>query len=299
MSENLDHLNDSTRAILDLPQAERIEYIRSPRWIGYSRAKQIQAKLEDLLTYPKSHRMPNLLIVGDTNNGKTMLVQRFRSLHPATERDDNGGSIVPVLDIQAPPLPDEARFYGTILDRLFSPYSSSGRVERRQAQTIRLLHYVGLKMLIVDEIHHVLAGNLNKQRAFLNVIKYLGNELQVPIVAVGTRDAFQALHSDPQLANRFEPVLLPRWEMNEDFLRLLVSFERMIPLKKASVLPSPKLAARILSLTEGHIGEMSLLLTKAAIAAVESGEEKITLGGLDQVDWISPSGRKRQVELMN
>lgn len=294
-----DHLNESTRAILDLPLSERIEYIRSPRWIGYPRAKQIQAKLDDLLTYPKSHRMPNLLIVGDTNNGKTMLVQRFRSLHPATERKEDGGANVPVLDIQAPPLPDENRFYGAILDRLFSPYSTNGRVERRQAQAIRLLQYVGLKMLIIDEIHHVLAGNLNKQRAFLNVIKYLGNELQVPIVAVGTRDAFQALHSDPQLANRFEPVLLPRWELNEDFLRLLVSFERMIPLRKASILPSPKLAARILSLTEGHIGEMSQLLTKAAIAAVESGEEEITLGLLDQVDWISPSSRKRQVELMN
>ena len=41
------------------------------------------------------------------------------------------------------------------------------------------------RLLIIDEIQHVLAGSMNRQRTFLNVLKYLGNELQVPIVAVG------------------------------------------------------------------------------------------------------------------
>jgi len=79
---------------------------------------------------------------------------------------------------------------------------------------------------VIDEIHHVLAGNLNKQRHFLNTIKYLGNELQIPIVGVGIKEAFNAIQTDPQLANRFEPVLLPRWELNTGFLKLLASFER-------------------------------------------------------------------------
>ena len=62
-----------------------------------------------------------------------------------------------------------------------------------------------------------------KQRHFLNVIKYLGNELQIPIVAVGTHDAFNAVQSDPQLSNRFEPALLRRWTLTDDYLRLLAS----------------------------------------------------------------------------
>jgi hypothetical protein len=40
-----------------------------------------------------------------------------------------------------------------------------------------------------DEIQHVLAGPLLKQRQFLNVIKHLGNELRIPVVAAGTQDA--------------------------------------------------------------------------------------------------------------
>jgi hypothetical protein len=62
-----EHLSAAARGALDLPTAERIERIRRPRWIGYTRAMQLLDKLDDLLTHPKTHRMPNLLIVGDTN----------------------------------------------------------------------------------------------------------------------------------------------------------------------------------------------------------------------------------------
>jgi hypothetical protein len=33
------------------------------------------------------------------------------------------------------------------------------------------------------------AGPLLKQRHFLDVIKYMGNELQIPLVTAGTHDA--------------------------------------------------------------------------------------------------------------
>ncbi|OBU88004.1 MULTISPECIES: TniB family NTP-binding protein [Chromobacterium] len=295
----MSHLNDSTLKLLELSDPERIERIRAPRWIGYPQAKAILAKLDDLLTYPKSHRMPNLLVVGDTNNGKTMLVQRFCSQHPADDNPSGEGIRVPVLCMQAPPVPDEGRFYNAILELLFAPYKPNDRVDKKQFQVIKLLKYVGLRMLIIDEIHHVLAGNLNRQRAFLNVLKYLGNELQVPIVAVGTRDAFRALQTDPQLANRFEPALLPRWEFDTDFLRLLASFERMLPLREPSALHSTTLAAKLFSMSEGYIGELSRLLANAAEHAIKTGREQIDARALDGVGWISPSDRKRQAQLSN
>src|SRR5450631_2620443 len=131
------------------------------------------------------------------------------------------------------------------------------------------------------EIQHVLAGPLLKQRQFLNVIKHLGNELQIPIVAAGTQDAFNAIQTDPQLANRFEPAVLRRWTIGEDYLRLLASFEVALPLEQRSGLVEPALALKILSLSEGTIGEISALLCRAAIDAIESETEQITsaLGG--------------------
>lgn len=290
------HLNADTVELLALSNAERIRRIRSPRWIGYPRAKEILAKLEDLLIYPKSHRMPNLLIVGDTNNGKTMLVERFQTRHPADDNPDGEGAKVPVLFVQAPPVPDEGRFYNAMLELLFAPYKSADRVDKKQFQVIRLLKHVQIKVLIIDEIHHILAGNLNRQKAFLNVIKYLGNELEIPIVGVGTKDAFRAIQTDPQLSNRFEPAALPRWKLDENFLRLLMSFERMLPLREASNLHDRTLAAKLFSMSEGYIGELSRLLSASAVHAIESGRERIDAKVLDSTGWVSPSQRKRAID---
>src|SRR5947199_213354 len=69
-------------------RAARLARLRSPRWLGYTRAKALLAKLDNLLTHPKTHRMPNLLIVGDTNAGKTMLAHRFVQGHRADDNPD-------------------------------------------------------------------------------------------------------------------------------------------------------------------------------------------------------------------
>jgi GTPase SAR1 family protein len=292
MTENLNHLNERAKEALTLSDEERIKRIRSSRWIGYTRAREILDKLEDLLTHPKKHRMPNLLIVGDTNNGKTMIINRFHQKYPAQDKPDGDGIILPVLLIQAPPVPDENRFYNAILESLFAPYKSSDRVDKKQFQAIRILQRLSTRMLMIDEIHHILAGSQNKQRHFLNTIKYLGNELQIPIVGIGTKDASNAIQTDPQLANRFEPAELPRWEMGEDYLKLLTSFECMLPLWNPSNLADSTMALKLLAMSEGIIGELSTILTRTAVKAIETGIEQITVALLDSIGWIQPSERR-------
>jgi type II secretory pathway predicted ATPase ExeA len=292
MSDEYAHLNEKAREALKLSTADRIDYIKRARWIGYTRAREILEQLEELLTHPKKHRMPNLLIYGDTNNGKTMVVNRFRQLHPARDNDDGDAAIIPVLIIQCPPVPDENRFYNAILNKLFAPYKASDRVDKKQFQAIRTLERVKLQVLILDELHNLIAGNMNKQRHFLNTLKYLGNELQIPLVGVGTKDALVALRTDPQLANRFEPAELPRWQMGNDYLKLLASFERMLPLKRPSNLVETNLALKLLSMSEGIIGELASILTKAAVKAIKSGKEQITVELLNSLKWIQPSKRK-------
>lgn len=294
MTDTSSHLLQKAVAYLERPDQERIAYIRSPRWIGYPRAQEILTQLENLLTHPKAHRMPNLLIVGDTNNGKTMLVRRFCNQHKPNDNPEGEAAKVPVLFVQAPPVPDEGRFYNAILELLFAPYKPGDRADRKQFQAIKLLRTVGLRMLVIDEIHHLLAGSMTKQKAFLNVIKYLGNELEVPIVGVGTRDAFRAIQTDLQLSNRFDQALLPRWANNEMFLRLLATFERSIPLRHPSNLIDGALADKIYSMSEGYLGEISRVLESAAVRAVETGLERIDKRLLDGIGWISPSDRRKE-----
>ena len=295
-NELFSHLSASAKMAMDLSTEERINKMKQERWIGYTEAKRILDKFEDLLAFPPRHRMPCLLLVGDTNNGKTMIARRFLQLHEPDLNLDGDAIIAPVLLVQAPPVPDEGRFYDNIFHRLAAPFKVSERVPRKQAQIIKLLSSIQLRVLIIDEIHDILAGSLRKQQEFLNVIKYLSNELMISIIGVGTRDALRAIQTDPQIANRFEPVILPTWSMNQDFLRLLASFEKVLPLHFASGLPQSELANKLYSMCEGYIGELSRVLTMAAIEAVVSGEEKVTLALLERLSWVKPSERRRAAE---
>jgi hypothetical protein len=124
----------------------------------------------------------------------------------------------------------------------------------------------------------------------------LGNELRIPIIGVGTREAYLAIRGDDQLENRFEPFILPIWREEKEFMALLASFAVSFPLRRPSDLQSTQLARSILTRTEGTIGEISTLLTQAAIAAVESGEETINAKTLKIAVYESPTERRRAFE---
>ncbi|MGH9067410.1 MAG: TniB family NTP-binding protein, partial [Acidimicrobiales bacterium] len=70
---DLGHLQPSAQVLARLSDGERLERIRADRWIGYPRALEALARLEALYRWPTKQRMPNLLLVGPTNNGKSMI----------------------------------------------------------------------------------------------------------------------------------------------------------------------------------------------------------------------------------
>jgi Bacterial TniB protein len=295
MSALYGHLHSSMRVIADESNEARILRIRTGRWITYARAEAALSAMEDLLTFPKRTRMPNLLLVGPTNNGKTMIVEKFRRTHPpiAASETPAGAANVPVLKVQMPAGPDEPRFFGAILDELGFPHLLTDRVAKRQDAAVRMLRETSVRILIIDEVHNLLSGSRVQQRRLLNLLRWLGNELQIPLIAVGTADALHAVQSDDQLANRFELAGLPPWRRGEEYLQLLSTLEALLPLRRASHLVTPALADKILSAAEGILGEVVSIVTRAAVRAVTSGAEAITSKLIDDMGFVSPSQRRR------
>lgn len=287
------HLHSSVADYIELDANARIQWLKRPRWIGYPRAQEVMGKLEDLLRHPREARMPNMLLIGGTNNGKTRLIRNFAQRHRAEENPGGEHIIAPVLYTQAPPAPSEAGFYSEILNTLFEKVPTSS-TDAKRGRVIQVLRGIQLKVLIVDELHNILAGASVKQQQFLNMIKYLGNELQISIVGCGTGDLLRAVSIDPQIQNRFIPELLPKWQMNKEFRQLLMSFERILPLRKPSELHEPQLAGKILAMCEGTIGELSTLLNMAATYAIQRRYEQINADVLNACGYVPPSDRTRQ-----
>jgi len=296
VSEDYAHLIAAARAWADEDDASRVRRIRTDRWISYARAESALTAFDDLLTFPKRTRMPNLLLYGPTNNGKTMIVEKFRRLHQgiAPDETDEGAASVPVLRVQMPPGPDEPRFFGAILDALSYPHMLSDRgVSKRQEAAVRMMRETNVALLIIDEVHNLVSGSRLQQRRLLNLLRWLGNELQIPLIAVGTGEALHAIQSDDQLANRFEPVPLPKWRAGKEYEQLLRTLEAVLPLRKPSQLSDPALAGKILSASEGILGEVISIVTRAAVHAVSSGTEVISAKTIDRIGFVTPSQRRR------
>ncbi|MBX7222821.1 MAG: TniB family NTP-binding protein [Blastocatellia bacterium] len=292
MNSQAEHLSEETSSQLDKSPEERKEFIRLARWIGYPRAAEILKHMGELLRYPPKPRMPGMLLAGETNNGKTTLVERFSRLHPAYDSTDGESIEHPVLIIRAPEEPDDGRFWNVLLNRLFAPYKLNDHVDKKRAQVIQIMRRIRVKMLVIDEIHNILVGTVSKQRQFLVTLKNLTNDLQIVIVLVGTQEAMNAISSDPQIVNRFPAVVLHRWQFDDNFRRLLASFERLLPLPEPSRLADEDTAKRIFHLSEGLIGETATLVTEAACRAVDQDLAKITVKTFDLVEWTRPSERR-------
>jgi hypothetical protein len=286
-------LTEHAHAALELSDVARSQYSLHDRFVCYPAADHIIAELNSLLTHPKVHRMPNRLLVGETNNGKTALIRHFMSLHPSSNDPRQEAAIIPIVYVQAPPVPDEHRFYAALLDAIGVFHRRSYRTSEFFYQVRNLLPRVGLKMLVIDEIHHILAGSTRKHHAFLNTLKYIGNELLVPVVGAGTRQALCAVQSDSQIENRFQPLEIPRWKCTNDWRRFLATFEMELPLRKPSDLADPRLAQRLHLMSEGTVGELSTLLQRATAEAIRGGEERICDAVLDRMPWIPPSARRQ------
>jgi hypothetical protein len=290
---DLSHLHPDARAIARLPAGERVQYARADRWIGYIRAAEALGQLEALFTWPARQRMPNLLLTGPTNNGKSMIIEKFRRSHPPVSHPDR--EEIPVLAVQMPSDPSVSRFYTALLAATGAPVTGrQSRLADLEQVTLRILRAAAVRVLVIDELHNVLGGRSDQRREFLNLIRFLGNELRIPLIGVGTREAYLAIRSDPQLENRFAPFTLPQWEPGPEACSLLASFAASLPLRRPSHIATTEMAAYLLARSEGTIGELAALLTDAAVAAIESGEEAISQRTLLLAPYAGPTERRRR-----
>lgn len=267
---------------------ERIIYCKKDHWIGYGSAVKLIEILEDKFLDPPQMRHEGLLIYGDSNNGKTAILKRMYELHKTkldyVTKDGEAIYEIPIIYFQAPTIPDESRLYSLILDELCVPQKRTDKVVVKANLAKHYLNKLGTKMILIDEIHSALRGNLNKQRTFIDDLKQLSNSLSLTIVLAGTREAYSALSIGAETGSRFPALELPRWNNDRKFKSFVATYERCLPLKEASnMAENSELLNTLFYQSEGLLGKTVNLLKKAAIKAIKSKREYITV---DDIEYL-------------
>ena len=138
-----------------------------------------------------------------------------------------------------------------------------------------------MQVLVLDEIHNVLAASWREQRVVFNTLRYLSNELKLSLVCFGILEARQAINGHVQLARRFDALSLPRWTANKEFEQLVLAIIRNLPLREPSVLTVRGLR-HILQTCDGVSARIFRMLNEVAIEAIETGAERITDEALER-----------------
>ena len=177
--------------------------------------------------------------------------------------------------------PNERRLFAQILAVIGAPQNPRATIVELERTAVRLLGDLGVQVLVLDEIHNVLAASWREQRVVFNTLRYLSNELKLSLVCFGINEARQAINGDVQLARRFDALSLPRWIASKEFEQLVLAIVRNLPLREPSVL-TVKGLRRILQTSDGVSARIFRMLNEVAIEAIETGAERITDEALER-----------------
>ncbi len=281
---------------------DRINKIKSTTWVGYDRAVLIRGQMDELISHPKIHRMPNLALIAESNNGKTMLLKNFCKKHNPPNDPNAEKIILPALMIQTPPSADEGRLYYEILDS----FGAAGAIREPEVSKLRrmkiILRNLETRVLILDDFFNIGSSSPAKRRSFLNALRNLGITLEIPIIVSGTHETLNILSIDRSIANRFKPLFLPKWtlERSIELAKLVVSVLSTLEIKISPELDENHLK-KLLFLSEGLLGEMVAVLKLLAEDCIKKDRSSIdhsslTLQNLTSLGWVMPSDRSRHIE---
>ena len=291
------HLDPSARDQLDLPNEERAGRMLVERFIAHERLTPILDHVEFLIHMPPQTRANGLVVSGTPGAGKTMLSRAIQRRHPPLPSKQGEAASQPVLAINMTNAREAKTLYNRILAGLGVPDPGKYSGADRERMVLKLCTAAGIRLLVVDEIQDILTTTPRQQRIALDTIKFLMNELSLPILILGTSSAPAAMQVDEHLNARFKYRELPQWRRDEFLANLLYALEKVLPLRKPSYLSSPTLSACIIRLSGGVLQTIVQLVTHAAAHAVETGEDQVTTQLLEKAVLSPPLAAAKQAAL--
>lgn len=276
------HLRDDIRPLAALPDAKRIELIRRGIVIEHPAFARALNEVSWLLTHPGGNIGRGMLLLGDSGLGKTTFGKFVCDVYGT---DEQKGRIV-MFDASGARTTREV--YGRILQSLDGPAARNMHGPDREQAVVRLFRALEVRALIVDEVQDIAKGSEREQQRVLDGIKHVMNTARVPLIGLGAPESERALVTDRHLAQRLSVHRLEPWRVDQEFLDLMSTVTESLPLRKPSQIRTERALKYLIEETGGSLRRIMDLLTKAAVRAIQTGRECLTLESLQEVAIASP-----------
>lgn len=263
------HCDDAAR-----PGEERIELIKRGIVIEHVAYTTAMDYAHWILSQPIGTPGRGMLLTGEPGVGKSTFGEELA-------RSSKGRIVM----ISAEGARSMRELYGRVLQFLDGPVARSMHTPDRELAVIRLFKALGVTGLAVDEIQDLAKGTQREHQQVLLGIKYLTNVARIPLFCLGTPESERAFRVDKPLAKRLRPFQLPQWKLDQSFVDLITTIEEMLPLRKASAIRNEAVLKYLLEISGGSLREIMARITCAAVRAILSGEESLTLNGLQEAEF--------------
>lgn len=264
------HLLVEAASMLSQSVDERVSWINTDRFILHANAKPVLSAMKDIYNRPACVRPACLAIIGNSNEGKTAVVNRFlRDMGGNTEEIFGNNDEKPIVMAEMPPRATEPRICLAIARALGLTGYANSKSRLVSDHVYRALVAKKVRVLVLMEFQHMSPLPKFERQVVLDMVKGISNQ-GVSVFAVGTDEAKVKLAEDEQISNRMRVVRVKGFSQGEDLQDFLHSLETFYPLPKSSGLGDASMMARIYKRTNGVTGEVIALCNAAAVWAVRN-----------------------------
>lgn len=268
-----------------IPHGHFVEFKQTMSAVNY---------LKELAHNVNPYRPQGCLLVGPPEGGKSFILRKVAK-DCVAEFGPIGPREVPVIYMDAPVSGSRKELFRTFADRLNIPLDYRASWDRIRPVIKKGFREAKTRVLLIDELNNVIAGPYQMQRMIIDDLKDISNDVGIPILCAGTREALNAVGRSEQYRSRFRPIGLNTLKMDKTYISILSAFEEAMGIAQGTF-ASRKPSELIFLNSNQVIGRVVWLLNRALMLATEAKKDRIELedierAGYTDLPWIDEAGR--------